>query len=123
MATESDDLHRIGGGSAENLRLKTREVQLEPPGISVLKASAPGEAARQIMETFADAKRLQQAARVVGSSSVDKIRSAGFEVIAKPTRKLPNHHRIIHPEGAAGFNEDNLKKLSEVFKDTLVHES
>ena len=35
-----------------------------------------------------------------------------------PTRRLPNHHRLIHPDGADGFSDDNLKGLSEVFTDT-----
>lgn len=35
------DIHRIGGGTVENLRLKPAEAVLEPPGISVLKAPTP----------------------------------------------------------------------------------
>jgi hypothetical protein len=113
-----DDIHRIGGGGVENLRLKPREVRLNPPGISVLKASSPGEASRQIREAFPDATELHAVAKVVGSTSVQRIRSAGFDVILNPTRKLPNHCRIIHSDGAAGFSDENLERLSEVFTDT-----
>src|SRR5262245_12266958 len=95
----SDDIHRIGGGSMENLRLKPREARLNPPGISVLKAPSPGEVARQIREAFPDAAELHDAAKVIGSTSVERIRSAGFDIIPNPTRKLPNHHRLIHPDG------------------------
>lgn len=102
----------------ENLRLKPKEATLNPPGISVLKALSPGEAARQIREAFPNAEELHEATRIVGSTTTEKIRSAGFDVRPNPTRKLPNHHRVIHPDGADGFSDENLKKLSEVFTDT-----
>ncbi len=115
------DIHRIGGGSVENLRLKPREARLNPPGISVLKAPSPGEAARQIRVAFPDAAELHEVAKVVGSTSTEKTRSAGFDVIPNPTRKLPNHYRIIHPHGAAGFSDENLEELSAVFTDSSGH--
>src|SRR5713101_6758809 len=121
MATESGDLHRIGGGSIENLRLKPREMKLHPPGISILKAPTAGHAAVQMKEVFPQAKALHEHARIIGTTSLDRIRSAGFDVIAKPTRLLANHHRIIHLEGVSGFNDDNLKRLSEVFTNTPGH--
>src|SRR5262245_17746716 len=34
-ATTGGDIHRIGGGGVENLRLKPREAGLDVPGISV----------------------------------------------------------------------------------------
>jgi hypothetical protein len=116
--TVYNDIHRIGGGSVENLRLKPKEATLNPPGISVLKALSPGEAARQIREAFPEAEELHEIAKVVGSTTAEKIRSAGFDVLPNPTRRLPNHHRVIHPDGAGGFSEENLKGLSEVFTDT-----
>lgn len=116
--TEVEDIHRIGGGNVENLRLKDREAQLSPPGISVLKATSPAEAVRQIREAFPDAEELGEAAQVVGSTSVEKIRSTAFDIIANPTRKLPNHHRIVHPGGASGFNDENLQRLASVFRNT-----
>ena len=119
----SGDLHRISGGSVENLRLKPQEVTLTPPGISLLQSPSPGEAARQILEAFPAADRLHEATRVVGSTTVDNIRSAGYDVIPSPTRKLPNHYRLIHPEEARGFNDANLTKLSTMFTDTSGHAS
>src|SRR5438876_11327413 len=116
--TAIDDIHRIGGGSVENLRLKPREARMNPPGISVLRSPSPSEAARQIREEFPEAGELHEAARVVGSATAAKIRSAGFDLIPNPTRRFPNHHRIIHPDGAAGFNDENLRRLAEVFINT-----
>ena len=52
----------------------------------------------------------------------DAIRGAGFDVMPDPTRRFPNHHRIIHPEGAAGFTDENLARLSEAFTDTVLEE-
>lgn len=117
----SNNIHRIGGGSAENLRPKEQETRLNPPGISVLKSPSPSDAARQIREAFPEAERLHEAAKTIGSTNAEKIRSTGFDIIPNPTRKLPNHHRIIHPDGAAGFSDKNLEKLSEVFTDTSGH--
>jgi hypothetical protein len=115
------DIHRIGGGSVDNLRLKPREATLDPPGISVLRTPTPSEAARQIRGAFPGATGLHEAAKVVGSTTTEKIRDAGFDVIPNPTKRLPNHHRLIHPDGVAGFSEENLKRLSEAFTDTSGH--
>lgn len=117
-----NDIHRIGGGSVENLRLKPTDARVEPPGISVLRAPTPADAARQIREAFPDATGLHEASRKVGSTNVDKIRQAGFVMIPKPTRKLPNHHRITHSDGVAGFSDENLKRLAEAFHDTVEDE-
>ncbi len=119
----SDDMHRIGGSSVENLRLKPREATLNPPGISLLHSPSPEEAARQMREAFPVADRLHEVARVIGSTTVDNIRRAGFDVISNPTQKLPNHYRLIHPEGAAGFHDENLTRLSGVFTETSGHAS
>jgi hypothetical protein len=115
------DIHRIGGGTVENLRLKPAEAALHPPGISVLKAPTPGEAAEQIRAAFPKAAGLHEAAKTVGTSSEELIRSAGFDIIANPTRRLPNHQRIIHPDGVGGFTDENLAKLAEVFTNTTGH--
>jgi hypothetical protein len=114
------DIHRIGGCAVENLRLTEVEQQLSPPGFSVLKAENPAEAARQMIAAFPNAVSLHFKARVVGSSTEDLIKGAGFELLANPTRKFPNHYRIIHPAGLAGFTEENLARLSTVFNDTVV---
>jgi hypothetical protein len=114
----SGAMHRIGGGRVENLRLKPQEALLRPPGISLLLAPSPGEAARQIQEAFPAADRLHAATQVIGSTTVEHIRSAGFDVIPSPTRKLPNHYRLIHPDGVQGFSDANLTRLSAVFMNT-----
>jgi hypothetical protein len=115
------DIHRIGGGDVANLRLKPTEAQLNPPGISVLKAPSPGDAASQIRQAFPQASALHQAARTVGSTTEALIRSVGFDIIPNPSRKLPNHHRIMHPAGAAGFSDANLARLAKVFTNTTGH--
>jgi hypothetical protein len=121
--TTVGDMHRIGGSSVESLRLKPREATLNPPGISLLQAPSPGEAPRQMREAFPAADGLHEAAQVIGSTTVDNIRGAGFDVIPNPTRKLPNHYRLIHPDGVAGFNDENLARLSAVFTETSGHTS
>ena len=73
-------------------------------------------------EAFPKAKSLHEAAHTVGSSSEKLIRGTGFDVIPVPSATLPNHHRIIHPEGAAGFSDQNLARLAEVFVNTTGHE-
>lgn len=115
------DIHRIGGGSVENLRLKPKEAALDVPGISVLKAPSPGQAAAQIRAAFRRAKGLQDAAGTVGSTTDELIRAAGFDIIPVPSQTLPNHHRIIHPNGAAGFTDENLARLAEVFANSTGH--
>lgn len=113
------DIHRIGGGGVDNLKLKEAEKKLNPPGISVLKTDSPAEAAQQMRDAFPNATGLHEASKTVGSSSIEKIKEAGFDVIPDPTKKFPNHHRLTHPEGVKGFeNEENLKKLSNVFTNT-----
>src|SRR5262249_12866993 len=114
-------MDRSGGSSVENLRLKPREAALNPPGISLLYAPSPREAARQIREAFPVADELHGAAQVIGSTTAENIRRAGFDVIPNPTKRLPNHYRLIHPDGVAGFNEENLARLSAVFTETSGH--
>jgi hypothetical protein len=72
-------------------------------------------------EAFPAANRLHETSQVVGSTTADKIRSAGFDIIPNPTRKLPNHYRLIHPDGIRGFSDENLARLSAVFTDTSGH--
>lgn len=115
------DIHRIGGASIENLRLKPQELTLDVPGISVLRCATPGEAAHQMRVAFPKARRLHEAARTVGSSNEAMIRSAGFDIMPAPSRTLPNHFRIIHPDGAAGFSDENLALLAAVFLNSTEH--
>ena len=95
---------------------------MNPPGFSVLKGGTPAEAAGQIKAAFPAAQQLHEAAKVVGSATEEAIRAAGFDIIPVPTKRLPNHHRVIHPDGAAGFTEVNLAKLSDAFADTQVED-
>lgn len=112
------DIHRIGGASVENLRLKPREATLTPPGISVIRAPTPGAAAQELRTGLPKARNLHQQARTIGSASEEAIRAAGFDVIPAASAALPNHHRIIHPNGAAGFSDENLARLAEAFENT-----
>jgi hypothetical protein len=120
-ATGTGDIHRIGGGSVANLRLKPREASLNPPGISVLKAASPGEVARQVRAAFPKAKKLHEAVKTMGSTTPELIRSAGFDILATPSGGLANHYRIIHPQGATGFTDQNLARLAAVFVNTTGH--
>lgn len=111
-------MHRLGGASLENLRLKPVEATLDPPGISVLKGATPAEVAAQVRAAFPGATRLHEAAKTISIASEESIRLAGFAIIADPTKRFPNHHRIIHPEGLAGFTDESLRRLSAVFEET-----
>ena len=115
------DIHRIGGGGVENLRLKPREAALDVPGISVIKSPTPGAAAQEMRTGLPKAKGLHEQAKTIGTTSEEAIRGAGFDIIPTPSTALPNHHRIIHPEGAAGFNDNHLARLAEVFVNTTGH--
>ncbi|MCZ6875638.1 MAG: hypothetical protein O7G88_19275 [bacterium] len=88
-----------------------------------MQCASPGEAARQMREAFPAADRLHETAQIVGSTTADKVRSAGFDVIPNPTQKLPHHYRLIHPDGVVGFNDENLVRLSAVFTDRSGHAS
>jgi hypothetical protein len=117
--------HCIGGGRAENLRLKARERELNPPGISLLLGGTPRDAAEQMRQAFPDPQkfaRVRQQAETVGSTSVAAIRAAGFEVVPDPSAKFPNHARLMHPAGVAGFSDENLQALAGLFQDTSTPE-
>lgn len=120
-AASKRNVHRIGGASVENLRLKPRESTLIPPGISVIKTPTPDEAAQEIRTGLPKAKNLHEQAKTIGSASEESIRGAGFDVVPAPSAVLPNHHRIIHPDGEAGFNDANLARLAEAFVNTTGH--
>ena len=117
----TNQLHRISGGDIDNLRLKPAEERLIPPGISVLRFGTPGEAAAAIRAAFPKASRLRAAATTVGSVSEESIRAAGFDLFADPSRKLPTHYRIVHPNGVSGFTDANLARLAAAFVTTTGH--
>ncbi len=114
-------VHRIGGGPIENLRLKPKEQSLIPPGISVFLGGTSQEAAAQMRRAFPDPRkyqRLHALAATVGSATVEAIRQAGFEVIPDPTTRFPNHARVVHRQGNAGFSDEALAQLAQAFQDT-----
>jgi hypothetical protein len=115
------DIHRVGGSSVENLRLKPREAALKIPGISVVMPPSASAAAQQMRTEFAEIVELVVMSHSVGSTNAELIRSTGFDIIHVPSRRLPNHYRIIHPAGATGFTDENLARLAMAFVDTTGH--
>jgi RHS repeat-associated protein len=111
-------VNRVGGNSVENLRLTEAEKRLSPPGISVLHGCTECDAAKQMRDAFPNATRLHDLSGTIDSGTAAQVRSAGFDVIEDRTRKFPNHARIVHPEGAAGFNDKTLKQLSSALGET-----
>ena len=74
-------------------------------------------------EAFPAADGLHEAAQVIGSTTVENICGAGVDIMPNPTKKLPNHYRLIHADGVAGFNDENLARLSAVFTETSGYAS
>jgi hypothetical protein len=111
-------IHRVGGGAVANLRLSPLDRQEDPPGISVLLGGAPQEAAEQMRQAFPKSRKWQQSSHTVGTATAAAIRAAGFDILPDPTARFPNHGRLIHPDGLAGFTDENLKRLSQAFQDT-----
>lgn len=116
-ASDDDVVHRIGGGDAGNLILKAAEEKLDPPGLSVLIGGTPEEAAADMRRVFGRRSVLGRLAQVVGTADISAIRATGFDVIAVPSIHFPNHGRLIHPLGVAGFAPGNLAILAAVFRD------
>lgn len=69
-------------------------------------------------EAFPRSKKWKQAAGIVGTTTVASVRRAGFEVVPDPTSRFPNHARLTHPDGIAGFSAANLETLAQVFSNT-----
>jgi hypothetical protein len=118
-------VHRIGGRDIANLRLKQKEQALSPPGISLLAGGSPAEAAEQTRQAFPDPvkfARLHESSRVVASATVAAIQTAGFDVHPEPSAKFPNHVRLTHHDGIAGFSDANLAQLTNVFQDMATPE-
>jgi hypothetical protein len=70
---------------------------------------------------FPRSKKWSKAAETVGSATVGDIRAAGFEVVPDPTTRFPNHVRLVHADGAAGFTDVNLARLLRAFHNTTGH--
>lgn len=111
-------VHRIGGGSVENLRLSAIDAQQTPPGISLLRGGMPTEAASQIRRAFPGSRKWRESANRIGTTTVAAIRRAGFDVLPDPTARFPNHVRLIHASGLAGFTDENLSILAAEFHNT-----
>jgi hypothetical protein len=110
-------VHRIGGSDLARLKLKPKETSLQPPGISVFLGGTPEEAAKQLTDAYPDSQKfsqLHELAKRVASSTVDKIKEAGFLVVRDSTKKFPNHGRIIHPNGVKGFAA-SVAELAKAF--------
>jgi hypothetical protein len=116
MSRIEDDvlIHRVGGGSVQNLSLKPAEAKLIPPGISTLQGGSPSEAAEAMRRQFP--RMAPKGKTVVGTTTVRQIREAGFDAIMNPTPRFPQHARLIHPDGIGGFNRDNLEQLAQSFE-------
>ena len=119
MIGEDTVVHRLGGGYKENLQLSPLEKDLMPPGISVLLGGTPQEAAAQMRQAFPRSRKWVESLQQVGTATVQAIRNAGFEIMIDPTTRFPNHARLIHPDGVAGFTTINLERLAQVFIDTI----
>ncbi len=74
-------------------------------------------------EAFPNVAKLHRLAKTVGTATEEGIRGAGFDLVPDPTTRFPNHHRLIHPEGIAGFDDDGLGRLSQAFTDSSPEES
>lgn len=112
-------IHRIGGGDVHNLALKPAEVTLNPPGISTFWGGTAAEAAEAMRRQFP--RMAPRGSTVVGTATAGQIRQTGFDVIMNPTPRFPQHARLIHPDGAAGFSQGNLQKLAQAFRNTSGH--
>ena len=111
-------VHRLGGTGIDNLRPKAAEYALLPLGISVLIGGTAAEAAEQMRRAFPRSLKWGRGGVLtVGTADIDSIRLAGFDVIADPTTRFPNHGRLIHPDDAAGFSDENLDRLARAFVD------
>jgi hypothetical protein len=64
---------------------------------------------------FHRSKKWQALSRAVGSTTVEAVRAAGFDVVPDPTPNFSNHGLIVHVQGVDGFIDDNLARLSDRF--------
>lgn len=108
--------HRIGGGSVANLQLSENDKRNKPMGLSVLQTATPMEAAQQMRAVFKKPNsRVNQISVVTGTITLDGIRGAGFDVVYDSTGHFKNHWVIVHAAGEAGFNAQNIARLSSMF--------
>ena len=69
-------------------------------------------------QAFPNSRKWRAAAQTVGTITAGGLRQAGFEIVPDPTSRFPNHARLIHPGGALGFTDKNLRLLAQTFQDT-----
>ena len=112
-------VHRIGGGSVANLRLSPLDAQQTPPGISVLLHGTPQEAATQMRRAFPGSRKWRDTVQTVGTTTAAAIREVGFDIVPDPTTRFPNHARLVHPQGVAGFSDEPLATLAATFRNTV----
>jgi hypothetical protein len=112
-------VHRVGGGNVANLRLSLLDAQQTLPGISVLLHGTPQEAAAQMRRAFPGSRKWRETAHTVGTTTAAALREAGFDIVPDPTTRFSNHARLIHPQGVAGFVDENLVTLAATFHDTV----
>ena len=112
-------VHRIGGGSVANLRLSPLDAQQTPPGISVLLHGTPQEAATQMRRAFPGSRKWRDTAQTVGTTTAAAIREVGFDIVPDPTTRFPNHARLVHPQGVAGFSDEHLATLAATFRNPV----
>lgn len=112
-------VHRLGPATAAGFAPKPAELALDPPGVSVLLGGTAPEAMGAMRAVYPRSKKWQ-AAGAVSSATAAAIRAAGFDVIPDPTPNFPNHGRIVHPLGAAGFTDNNLTALAGAFTEVVV---
>jgi hypothetical protein len=60
---------------------------------------------------------LHQLCEVVGSTTAAAVDQAGFVLLLVPMARFPNHARVTHADGVAGFSDENLQRLAQVFQD------
>ncbi len=123
IAVPPDSLvHRIGGASVKALTLSARDCSADPPGLSVLLYESALDASRRMLREFGELKKWRRFGRIVCTTTAAEIYASGYGVIEFPTHSLPNHGRIIHGDGIAGFTEENLRRLSALFTTTEISE-
>ncbi len=105
-------IHRIGGAAVANLRLKPAERGLNPPGFSITIGGTAEEAAAEIRALFPTSRKWASTSGTVASATAGVIRAAGFDVVRTPSVAQPDHGRIIHPAGVAGFTDASLTRLA-----------
>ncbi len=69
-------------------------------------------------QAFPNSRKWRDAAGTVGTTTAAALRQAGFEIMPDPTARFPNHARLIHTDGVAGFSDVNLEALAQTFSDT-----